>query len=64
MTGRQEDNVRHLGLIENAVKDESQYVKGFVDYLSNLAIKSRYSYVTKVIKFLKEISKKVVLEYK
>ena len=49
MIGRQEDNVRYLGLIENAVQYESQYVKGFVDYLSNLAIKSRYSYVTKVI---------------
>lgn len=64
MIGRQEDNVKYLGLIENAVQYESQYVKGFVDYLSNLAIKSRYSYVTKVIKFLKEINKKEAdLEY-
>lgn len=58
MTGRQEDNIRYLELIENAVQYESQYVKGFVNYLSSMAIKSRYSYITKVIKFLKEINKK------
>ena len=57
MTGRQENNLKYLDLIENTVKDESQYIKGFVDYLSSMAIKTRYNYVKKVIKFLKETKK-------
>lgn len=57
MTGRQENNLKYLVLIENTVKDESQCVKGFVNYLSSMAIKTRYNYVKKVIKFLKETKK-------
>lgn len=51
-------NLKYLNLINNAIEDESENIKNFVYFISNLSIKTRYAYVLDVINFIHFSNKK------
>ena len=57
MNGTQEINLKYLRLIENAVENESDNIKNYVYFISDLAIKTRYTYTRDVINFVHFVNK-------
>lgn len=58
MTGRQENNLKYLHLIDNKIKGQSKYIQDFPKYLNDMTVASRYTYVGYVVKFMETVGKK------
>ena len=52
MTGIQEFNKKYINRINNILKDQPDYIKGFVNYMSDAALTTRFSYTYNVINFI------------
>lgn len=59
MSGLQYTNSKWLALINKCLKDKPSYCKGFVNYLSDTSITTKYTYLTYVLNFIKYIDKDV-----
>lgn len=59
MTGIQEFNKKYINRINNILKDQPDYIKGFVNYMSDAALTTRFSYTYNVINFINRINKPI-----
>lgn len=59
MTGVQEDNKKFLDKINNVLKTQPDYIKGFVNYMHKASIKTKYSYMHYVINFIEHVNKPI-----
>lgn len=61
MSGNQEFNNKYIRRINNAIIDQPNYIKGFISYMSDVSLTTKYAYICDVIGFLKEMNKSVEL---
>lgn len=59
MSGIQEFNNKYMNKINNALSNSPDYIKGFVDYMSNASITTKYSYMYHAINFITETNKSI-----
>lgn len=59
MTGVQEENKKFLNKINNVLKEHPDYIKGYVNYIHKLSIKTKYNYMLYVINFIEYIDKPI-----
>lgn len=56
-TGLAEDNRRYQNKINNILKEKSTYIVGFSSYISGMALRTQYTYLNYVIRFMSETRK-------
>lgn len=59
MTGVQEDNKKFLDKINNVLKTQPDYIKGYVNYMHKASIKTKYTYMHYVINFVEYSNKQI-----
>lgn len=59
MTGEQELNKKCMDSIKNTLKNQPDYIRGFVDYMNDVAVKTRQVYMWYIISFMEYINKDV-----
>lgn len=59
MNGIQEHNKLYIDRINNVLKNQPDYLRGYVNYLSDTAITTKYAYMHHVINFKDKINKPV-----
>ena len=58
MSGRQEETKKFLNLINGILNNSPEYMRGFSNFMSDSAIKTKYYYLNHVNAFIKNIKKK------
>lgn len=58
-SGLQDFNKKYINKINNVLKDQPEYIRGFVNYMSNVALTTKYSYMHDVINFVDRVNKPV-----
>ena len=61
MSGIQEFNYKYIKRINNNLKDQPDYIKGFINNMTNSSLTTKYTYLLDVINFTKKINKPVEL---
>ena len=59
MTGTQEFNKKYINKINNILSSQPDYIRGFVNYMSDVALTTKYAYMNDVIGFIKKIDKPI-----
>ena len=59
MTGTQEFNKKYINKINNILSNQPDYIRGFVNYMSDVALTTKYAYMNDVIGFIKKIDKPI-----
>ena len=59
MSGLQEFNKKYINKINNVLENQPEFVKGFVNYMSDVALTTKYAYMHDVINFIKKVDKPV-----
>lgn len=59
VTGLQEFNKKYINKINRVLKDQPDYIAGFVNYMSNTALTTKYVYTLDVINFIKKVNKPI-----
>ena len=59
MTGTQEINKKYINKINNILSSQPDYIRGFVNYMSDVALTTKYAYMNDVIGFIKKIDKPI-----
>lgn len=59
MSGLQEFNSKYIRRINNVLKNQPTYIKGFVSYLNDVSLTTKYTYLNDVVNFMKVINKPV-----
>ena len=57
MSGRQEETRKFLNLINGILNSSPEYMRGFSNFMSDSAIKTKYYYLNHVNAFMKYINK-------
>lgn len=52
MSGIQEYNKKYINKINKALEDQPEYIKGFVRYMTNVSLSTKYAYMHDVINFV------------
>ena len=55
MSGRQEETKKFLNLINSILNNSPEYMRGFSNFMSDSAIKTKYYYLNHVNAFLKYV---------
>lgn len=58
-TGLQEFNKKYINKINNVLKNQPEFIKGFVNYMSDVALTTRYAYMHDAINFVNKINKPI-----
>lgn len=59
MSGLQEFNKKYINKINNVLENQPEFIKGFVNYMSDVALTTKYAYMHDVINFIKKVDKPV-----
>ena len=59
MSGIQDFNSKYIKRINNALKGQPDYIKGFVSYMSDVSLTTKYAYLLDVVKFIEYINKPI-----
>ena len=59
MSGIQEFNNKYIKRINNILKDWPDFLKGFIGYMIDVSLPTKYTYLCDVVGFLKEVNKPV-----
>lgn len=60
-TGIQDFNKKYIDKINKVLKDQPDFIKGFVNYMSNIALTTKYAYMHNVINFINKVDKPIEL---
>lgn len=58
-TGLQDFNIKYINKINNSLKGQPDCIKGFVNYMSDAALTTKYAYMRDVINFMKKVNKPI-----
>lgn len=58
-SGLQEFNKKYINKINNVLKNQPEIIKGFVNYMSDVALTTKYAYMHDVINFINKVNKPV-----
>lgn len=58
-SGLQEFNKKYINKINNVLKNQPEFIKGFVNSMSNVALTTKYAYMHDVINFIDKTNKPV-----
>ena len=56
-SGLQEFNMKYINKINKVLEDQPDYIKGFVRYMNNVSLTTKYAYMYDVINFIKKVNK-------
>lgn len=57
MSGIQEITKEHLNLINNILKDKPEYYRGFVNFMTDSSIRTKYRYLNHIVAFMEYTNK-------
>ena len=58
-TGLQEFNKKYIDRINKVLKNQPDYIVGFVNYMSDSALTTKYAYMRDVINFINKVNKPI-----
>lgn len=58
-SGLQDYNKKYINRINNALKDQPDFIQGFVGYMSDISLTTKYTYMNNIIKFIREVDKPI-----
>ena len=56
-SGLQEFNMKYINKINKVLEGQPDYIKGFVRYMNNVSLTTKYAYMYDVINFIKKVNK-------
>ena len=56
-SGLQEFNMKYINKINKVLEGQPDYIKGFVRYMNNVSLTTKYAYMYNVINFIKKVNK-------
>lgn len=59
MSGIQEYNKKYINKINKALENQPEYIKGFVRYMTNVSLSTKYAYMHDVINFVNKVNKPI-----
>lgn len=59
MSGIQEETKRYLNKIEDVLKDKPDYFRGFINYMNDSSLRTKYVYLTRMVLFMEWTNKDI-----